>query len=176
MRGTSSGTGAGQKLALDMLSRRRADVVARIPESESPQSSFYTFLKQTRRKYFFNYLDLLRDAIATGDTMDFLGNETFQSYSHAKNGFSMKDVLCIPNLVEEALVGLASEMAEWGEVNADAALDAAIMICDILGQAETIRAESFTQTREEVVRFYHAFQEEIDRFPATSPLPWTSAP
>ena len=111
MRGTSSGTGAGQKLALDMLSRRRADVVARIPESESPQSSFYTFLKQTRRKYFFNYLDLLRDAIATGDTMDFLGNETFQSYSHAKNGFSMKDVLCIPNLVEAALVWLASEMA-----------------------------------------------------------------
>ena len=166
MRGTSSGTGAGQKLALDMLSRRRADVVARIPESESPQSSFYTFLKQTRRKYFFNYLDLLRDAIATGDTIDFLGNETFQSYSHAKNGFGMKDVLCIPNLVEEALVGLASEMAEWGEVNADAALGAAIMICDILGQAETIRAESFTQTREEVVRFYHAFQEEIDRFPS----------
>ena len=166
MRGTSSGSGAGQKLALDMLSRRRADVVARIPESESPQSSFYTFLKQTRRKYFFNYLDLLRDAIATGDTMDFLGNETFQSYSHAKNGFSMKDVLCIPNLVEEALVGLASEMAERGEVNADAALEAAVMICDILGQAETIRAESFTQTREEVIRFYHSFQEEIDRFPS----------
>ena len=166
MRGTSSGTGAGQKLALDMLSRRRADVVARIPESESPQSSFYTFLKQTRRKYFFNYLDLLRDAVATGDTMDFLGNETFQSYSHAKNGFGMKDVLCIPNLVEEALVGLASEMAERGEVNADAALEAAVMICDILGQAETIRAESFTQTREEVIRFYHSFQEEIDRFPS----------
>ena len=166
MRGTSSGSGAGQKLALDMLSRRRADVVARIPESESPQSSFYTFLKQTRRKYFFNYLDLLRDAVATGDTMDFLGNETFQSYSHAKNGFGMKDVLCIPNLVEEALVGLASEMAERGEVNADAALEAAVMICDILGQAETIRAESFTQTREEVIRFYHSFQEEIDRFPS----------
>jgi len=166
VRGTSSGTGAGQKLALDMLSRRRADVVARIPESESPQSSFYTFLKQTRRKYFFNYLDLLRDAVATGDTMDFLGNETFQSYSHAKNGFGMKDVLCIPNLVEEALVGLASEMAERGEVNADAALEAAVMICDILGQAETIRAESFTQTREEVIRFYHSFQGEIDRFPS----------
>ena len=166
MRGTSSGSGAGQKLALDMLSRRRADVVARIPESESPQSSFYTFLKQTRRKYFFNYLDLLRDAVATGDTMDFLGNETFQSYSHAKNGFGMKDVLCIPNLVEEALVGLASEMAERGEVNADAALEAAVMICDILGQAETIRAESFTQTREEVIRFYHSFQGEIDRFPS----------
>jgi HD-GYP domain-containing protein (c-di-GMP phosphodiesterase class II) len=158
--------GQGVKLALEMLTRRRSEVITRIPESESPPSLFYTFLKQTRRKYLLGYLDLLKDAIATGDTTDFLGNETFQSYSHAKNGFSLKEVLSIPTLVEKALVGLASDMAASGEATADAALSSSLIICDILGQAETIRAESFTQTRDEVVRFYHSFQEEIDRFPS----------
>jgi HD-GYP domain-containing protein (c-di-GMP phosphodiesterase class II) len=166
VREAAENSGVGKKLALEILTRRRADVVARIPESESPASSFYAFLKQTRRKYFFSYMDLLKDAIESGDTTDFLGNETFQSYSHAKNGFTMKDVLSIPTLAERALVTLAGEMAAKGEVRADAALEAAAIICDILGQAETIRAESFTQTREEVVRFYHTFQEEIDRFPS----------
>lgn len=156
----------GVKLALEMLAQRRAEIITRIPESESPPSLFYTFLKQTRRKYLLGYLDLLKDAIATGDTTDFLGNETFQSYSHAKNGFSLKEVLSIPTLVEKALVGLASDIAASGEATADAALGASLIICDILGQAQTIRAESFTQTRDEVVRFYHSFQEEIDRFPS----------
>jgi HD-GYP domain-containing protein (c-di-GMP phosphodiesterase class II) len=57
-------------------------------------------------------------------------------------------------------------MVEDGEADANAALVASVMVCDILGQAETIRAESFTQTRDEVVRFYHSYQQEIDRFPS----------
>lgn len=166
MSANSSLSGDGKRLALKMLTARRAEVLARIPESESPTTAFYTFLKVTRKRFFSSYLGLLKEAIETGDTTDFMGNETFQSYSHAKNGFSMKEVLSVPTLVEKALVGLASDLAANGEAPAREALGAAVTVSGILGEAETIRAESFTQTRDEIVRFYHSYQEEIDRFPS----------
>ena len=78
----------GRKLALDVLSRKRSEVLARIPENDTPGSSFYAFTKQTRKKYFTAYLGLLQAALEDRDTTDFLGNETFQSYSHAKNGYA----------------------------------------------------------------------------------------
>ncbi len=161
-----SDPGGRERLVLELLGSRRAEVIARIPEEGSPGSAYYGYLKQTRRKYFGSYLELLAGAVETGDTTDFLGNETFQSYSHAKNGFSMKEVLSIPHLVEQALVEQISEMVQGGEAEPSTALQAALLVGDILGQAERIRAESFTQTRDEVVRFYHSYQEEIDRFPS----------
>jgi HD-GYP domain-containing protein (c-di-GMP phosphodiesterase class II) len=166
MAGQQAQSGDCERVLGELLGRRRSEVIARIPEEGSPGSAFYAYLKQTRRKYFSAYLDLLGGAVQTGDTTDFLGNETFQSYSHAKNGFSMKEVLSIPYLVERALVAQISDMVEHGEAEPQAALQAALLIGDTLGQAERIRAESFTQTRDEVVRFYHSYQEEIDRFPS----------
>ncbi len=160
-----SNSGEGKRLALDLLTSRRDDIIGRIPVRESPRTPYYAFLKQTRKNFFFGYFDLLKEAVETEDTTDFLGSETFESYSHAKNGFSMKEVLSVPTLVERALVGLVADMAGAGEADAGAGLAAAVLLSDILGQAETLRAESFTQTRDEVVRFYHSYQEEIDRFP-----------
>jgi HD-GYP domain-containing protein (c-di-GMP phosphodiesterase class II) len=156
----------GRKLALDVLSRRRADVLAKIPESDTPGSSFYAFMKLTRKKYFINYLDCLKDAVSDGDTTDFLGNETFQSYSHAKNGFSLKDVLCVPVAVKTALLSVVKDMVESTEADPSAAFECSLVLNDLLGQAENIRAQSFTQTRDEVINFYHAYQEDIDRFPS----------
>lgn len=156
----------GRKLALEVLTKRRADVLARIPENDTPTTSFYAFLKQTRKKFFGGYLDSLKDAIYDGDTTDFLGNETFQSYSHAKNGYALQEVICIPTAVKTAVLSVIKDMVDSGEVQASQAFHATLMICDLLGQAETIRAQSFTQTRDEVIKFYHTYQEDIDRFPS----------
>ena len=156
----------GKFFALELLTTRRAEVLARIAEDESPSTSFYSFLKLTRKKYFVSYLDQLKEALEADDVTDFLGNETFQSYSHAKNGFSMKEVLSVPSIVERAITGLAADLVDSGDVKAGDAMTATLLIHDMLGQAGTIRAESFTQTRDEIVRFYHSYQEEIDRFPS----------
>jgi HD-GYP domain-containing protein (c-di-GMP phosphodiesterase class II) len=166
MSGSEDNLEEGRRLALRLLTDRRADIIAMVAEEETPSSAFYAFLDMTRKTYISNYLDLLKSSIETDDLTDFLGDETFQSYSHAKNGFSMKDVLSVPSAVEKALVRLLSEMASSGDTSGNSALAASVIFSDILGQAETIRAESFTQTRDEVVRFYHSYQEEIDRFPS----------
>ena len=166
MAARSTGTESGRQLILEVLTKKRPDVLARIPEDETPSSSFYAFLKQNRKKYFTSYLDSLKDAIADGDDTDFLGNETFQSYSHAKNGYALKDVLCVPGVVKGAVLGVVRDMVEGGETTAAAAFDAAMTLDEVLGMAETIRAQSFTQTREEVIKFFHAYQEDIDRFPS----------
>ena len=156
----------GKFLALELLTTRRAEVLSRITEGEPPSTSFYSFLKLTRKKYFVSYLDQLKEALEADDMMDFLGNETFQSYSHAKNGFSMKEVLSVPSIVERAITGLAAELIDSGDVKPGDAMAATLLVHEMLGQAATIRAESFTQTRDEIIRFYHSYQEEIDRFPS----------
>src|SRR5665647_1008031 len=156
----------GRKLALDVLTRKRGEVLARIPEDETPSSSFYAFNKQTRKKYFNAYLDSVKGAVQDGDTTDFLGNETFQSYSHAKNGYALKDVLCVPGVIKKTLLVVVKDMVDDGETTPGAAFQCAILFNDVLGQAETIRAQSFTQTRDEIIKFFHAYQEDIDRFPS----------
>jgi HD-GYP domain-containing protein (c-di-GMP phosphodiesterase class II) len=156
----------GRKLALDVLTRKRPEVLARIPEDETPSSSFYAFSKQTRRKYFNAYLDSLKGAVADDDTTDFLGNETFQSYSHAKNGYALKDVLCVPGVIKKTLLLVVKDMVDDGETTPGSAFQCAILFNDVLGQAETIRAQSFTQTRDEIIKFFQAYQEDIDRFPS----------
>ena len=166
MDGSTAASDEGKAQLLEALDRRREEILSRIDERDTPSSAFYAFMNMTRRKYLENYLELLREAIETGDSTDLLGNETFQSYSHAKNGFSLKEVLSIPSVVERSLVGVLAEMAASGDADAGAALEAVVLAGDVLGQAGTIRAESFTQTRDEVVRFYHSYQAEIDRFPS----------
>ncbi|HEY5527124.1 MAG TPA: HD domain-containing phosphohydrolase [Candidatus Anoxymicrobiaceae bacterium] len=162
----SSFTDGGKTLALEVLGKRRAEVLGRIPEKETPSSSFYAFMKQTRKKYFNSYLDSVKDALSDGDTTDFLGNETFQSYSHAKNGYALKDVICVPTVVKSALLSVIKDMVEKGDAGPADAFSAALALDELLTQAEIIRAQSFTQTRDEVIKFYHAYQEDIDRFPS----------
>lgn len=162
----SFGSEDGKRLAIDVLTRRRSEVLARIPEDGTPSSSYYSFLKQTRKKYFNGYLDSLKDAVSNGDTTDFLGNETFQSYSHAKNGYPLQEVICIPTVVKTALLATMKSMVEDGQASASDALEATVMLSDILSQSEMIRAQSFTQTRDEIIKFYHDYQVDIDRFPS----------
>lgn len=156
----------GRNLALDILAKRRADVLARIPENETPSSSFYAFLKLTRKKFFNNYLEALKGAVSSGDTTDFLGNETFQSYSHAKNGYALRDVLSVPVAVKTALLQEVRDAVNRGDARPEAALDCSLIFVQLLGEAENIRAQSFTQTRDEIIKFYHEFQEDIDKFPS----------
>ncbi|MHB8895370.1 MAG: HD domain-containing phosphohydrolase, partial [Candidatus Geothermincolia bacterium] len=156
----------GVKLAIEVLGKRRAEILARIPENDTPSTSFYAFMKQTRKKYFNGYLDSLKGALADGDTTDFLGNETFQSYSHAKNGYSLQDVICVPTVVKTAVLSVIRDMVQSGDASASDAFEATLTLTEILGQAESIRAQSFTQTRDEIIKFYHAYQEDIDRFPS----------
>jgi len=156
----------GKKLALNAIKRKHSEVIARITEQDPPPSSFYAFLKLTRKKYFNGYLDSIRVALETGDNTDFLGNETFQSYSHARNGYALKDVLNVPRSVRNAVTGVIEEMVENGEAQAGAALGAITLLDELLQDAELIRAQAYTQTRDEVIRFYHSYQEEIDKFPS----------
>jgi len=156
----------GRDLAVELLSSRRSELLDRVVAQDTPPSPYYSFLKMTRKKYFNAYFDYLREAVENGDTTDLLGNETFQSYSHAKNGFQLKEVLQVPVCVKHVLLGMLGEMAEAGDVSPAAAVEAAGLLVDVLDEAETIRAQSFIQTRDEEVRFFHQYQEEIDRFPA----------
>ena len=158
--------GEGRKLAADVLARKRSEVLAGIPEENTPGTSFYAFLKLTRKKYFNNYLDSLKDAIVTGDSTDFLGNETFQSYSHAKNGYALQDVIMVPAAVRRAVFAVVRRMVRSGEADAAEAFEAILLLGGLLDESKTIRAQSFTQTRDEVIKFFHEYQEEIDRFPS----------
>ncbi len=156
----------GKKFALEVIDRKHSEILSRLTEQEAPPSSFYAFLKLTRKKYFKGYLNSLTDALETGDSTDFLGNETFQSYSHARNGYALKDVLNVPRSVRNAISGVIEEMVESGEAQAGVALGAIMLVDELLQDAEMIRAQSYTQTRDEVIRFYHSYQEEIDKFPS----------
>jgi len=156
----------GEMLALEVINRKHSEIIGRITEQEAPPSSFYAFLKLTRKKYFKSYLNSLTDALQTGDSTDFLGNETFQSYSHARNGYALKDVLNVPRSVRNAITGVIEEMVESGEAQPGVALGAIMLVDELLQDAELIRAQSYTQTRDEVIRFYHSYQEEIDKFPS----------
>lgn len=156
----------GKRLILFVLDKRRTMVLAKLAREEAPSSSFYAFLNQTRKRYFMNYLDLLRSAVETGDNTDFLGNETFQSYSHGRNGYSLSDVLSIPVMVKGAILELITEMVEDGDTDPESGFGAASLLWELLGEAEIIRSQSFVQTRDEVIKFYHSYQEEIDRFPS----------
>lgn len=158
--------GKGKRLALEVLGKKRSDIISKISEQEPPDSSFYAFLKQTRKRFFINYIDSLKTSVESGDTTDFLGNETFQSYTHARNGFSLYDVLSIPFLVKKAVRGVLQGMMKEGEAGGDACLEATNLIDEMLEQAEMVRAQSFTQTRDEVIKFFHSYQKEIDRFPS----------
>jgi HD-GYP domain-containing protein (c-di-GMP phosphodiesterase class II) len=162
----STGSEEGKKVALVVLTRKRSEVLARIPEGDTPPSSFYAFTRQTRKKFFSSYLDAVKDAVISGDTTDFLGNETFQSYSHAKNGYALKDVLAVPLVVRRAIVGVIKDMVVAGETDPAAAFECSVLLDELLSEAGCIRAQSFTQTRDEVIKFFHAFQEDIDRFPS----------
>ena len=156
----------GKRLALEVLGRRRAEILSRIPAEDSPSSHFYSFLKLTRKKFFAGYLELLYDTVNSGDTTDFLGNETFQSYSHGKNGFELQEVLQVPVSVKGAVQDVLREMVENGEAEGGVAVEVVSRISALLDEAEIVRAQAFNQTREEVIKFYHAYQEEIDRFPS----------
>ena len=163
---TGSHADLGVRLLVNVLSHRKQEVLKRVSEAESLPSDFYLFLKVTKKKFFSNYLDALREAFESADPTDFLGNETFQSYSHAKNGFSLHDVLCVPGLVREAVQHVIEMMVDRGEADARAGLAAVARLDGLIGEAQLIRAQAFAQTRDEVIRFYHAYQEEIDRFPS----------
>lgn len=156
----------GRILAQEVLTKRRGDVLSHISKEESPPSSFYAFVKQTRKKYFSTYLDSLAQAIASGDTTDFLGNETFQSYSQARNGYPLREVLQVPNAVKNAVRETLMEMMARGEARPGPAFQAVMIISQMLDEAESIRAQAFIQTRDESIRFFHGFQEEIDKFPS----------
>jgi len=156
----------GRTLALEILTKRRSDILSLISKDDTPSSSFFALLNQTRRRYFNSYLDSLEEAVDTGDTTDLLGNETFQSYSQGKDGYSLREVLKVPAAVKRAVTGMITEMVTNKEADPHAALGAKALLDELLDQAGTIRAESFMQTRDEVIKFYHAFQEEIDKFPS----------
>jgi len=66
--GLSAERREGKKLALDVIKRKHSEVIARITEQDPPPSSFYAFLKLTRKKYFNGYLDSIRVALETGTT------------------------------------------------------------------------------------------------------------
>ncbi|MBK5091937.1 MAG: GAF domain-containing protein [Actinobacteria bacterium] len=156
----------GRSLAVDILTRSRLDILSRISKDDAPSSSFFALLNQTRRRFFNGYLDSLKEAVATGDSTDLLGNETFQSYSQGRDGYSLREVLKVPASVKKALGSIINEMVANKEIDAHAALGAKAALDEILDQAGTIRAESFMQTRDEVIKFYNSYQEEIDRFPS----------
>lgn len=157
---------ASRQFAIELLSRRQADILDRVPPDNSPSSEYYASLRLTRKRYFSSYIDYLREAIEAGDTTDFLGNETFQSYTHSKDGFELKEVLRVILAVKEAVRGLMIAMVTAGEAEPALALGAMVGIEAILDEAQTIRAQSYAQTREEVIKFHHDYQEEIDRFPS----------
>lgn len=156
----------GKRLILFVLEKRRTMVLARLAREDGPSSSFYAFLNQTRKRYFMSYLDLLQSAVETGDNTDFMGNETFQSYSLGRNGYSLNDVLSIPIIVKRAILEVVTDMVEEGEADSESGFGAASLLWELLGEAEIIRSQSFVQTRDEVIKFYHSYQEEIDRFPS----------
>ena len=156
----------GRSLAVEILTERRSDILMRISKDDTPSSSFFALLNQTRKRYFSGYLDSLKEAVATGDTTDLLGNETFQSYSQGRDGYSLREVLKVPMAVKKAVTGVITEMVTGKEIDPQAALRAKAVLEEILDQAQTLRAESFMQTRDEVIKFYNAYQEEIDKFPS----------
>jgi HD-GYP domain-containing protein (c-di-GMP phosphodiesterase class II) len=156
----------GRRLVIDVLSRKRAEIIAIISDGEMPSTPFFAFLRQTKKRFFATYIDALKKTIDTGDTTDFLGNETFQSYSHAKNGFDLREVLQVPTAVKTAINEILLEMVEAGQADGSAALAAAVLIDELLGQAETIRSQAFTQTRDETIAFFHDRQADIDNFPS----------
>jgi len=164
--GEVSSNDAVKKVSTVILQRHRGDVIESIPVERSPSSSFYSFLKQTRKKYFSNYIELLDDAIENNEPTDFFGNETYQSYSHAKAGFELKEVLSVPNAVKAGITSVLEKACSSGEVAAGDALRFLEVLDEVLDQAQLIRSQAFIQTRDEVIRFYHSCQEEIDRFPS----------
>ena len=155
-----------RSLAVEILTRRRSDILSSITKDDVPSSSFFAFFNQTRRKYFNCYLDSLKEAVATGDVTDLLGNETFQSYSQGRDGYPLREVLLVTTAVRKALTGIVFEMVANSESDPYTALEAKGLFDEILDQALTLRAESFMQTRDEVIRFYNAYQQEIDKFPS----------
>jgi HD-GYP domain-containing protein (c-di-GMP phosphodiesterase class II) len=157
----------GRKAALDILAAKRQEIIAALREDASPSTAYYAFLKQTRKKFFSQYVDALKGAIADRDTTDFLGNETFQSYSHAVNGFALKDVLQVPAAVRLAIHEVMEQMVGAGEMKPGKALAATVLLDDVLDEAQLIRAQSFIQTRDEALKFFQSYQEEIDRFPSS---------
>jgi len=157
----------GRKAALVILTGKRQEIIASLREDASPPTAYYAFLKQTRKKFFAQYIEALKDAIEAKDTTDFLGNETFQSYSHAVNGFALKDVLQVPAAVRLAIHDVMEQMISDSEMKSGKALAATILLDDILDEAQLIRAQSFIQTRDEALKFFQSYQEEIDRFPSS---------
>lgn len=156
----------GRKAALEVLSNKRPEIISALREDALPPSSYYAFLKQTRKKFFSQYLDALKGALQDDDPTDFLGNETFQSYSHAANGFELRQVLQVPVAVRQAFVDVLEQMVSDGEVKPERALVASGVVGDLLDEVQLIRAQSFIQTRDESLKFFHSYQEEIDRFPS----------
>lgn len=157
----------GRSLAHDILTAQKNDIISRIPAEQSPPAPFYEFLKQNRKRFYATYIDAIARAVMTGDTTDFLGNETFQSYSHARNGFALKEVLSVPTAVKTAVLDVLSQMVDSGAVSGRGAYSAFTVIDWLLDQAQTIRAQAFIQTRDEAVAFFHDHQVEIDRFPTS---------
>ena len=155
-----------RSLAVEVLTRRRSDILSSIFKDDAPPSSFFNLFTRKRRRFYDGYLDSLKEAVATGDTTDLLGNETFQSYSQGRDGYSLREVLKVPTAVKKGVAGVIVEMVANREIDPYAALEVKAALDEILDQAGTTRAESFMQTRDEVIKFYHACQEEIDKFPS----------
>jgi hypothetical protein len=72
----------------------------------------------------------------------------------------------VPLVVRRAIVGVIKDMVVAGETDPAAAFECSVLLDELLSEAGCIRAQSFTQTRDEVIKFFHAFQEDIDRFPS----------
>ncbi len=157
----------GRKAAIEVLDSHRLEIISAVREDCSPPSSYYAFLKQTRKKFFTEYLEAMKGALADADATDFMGNETFQSYSHAMNGFELRQVLQVPAAVKQAFCEVLEKTVSSGELKPEAGLAASVIVGNLLDEAATIRAQSFIQTRDEALKFFQSYQEEIDRFPSS---------
>ncbi|MDD5448023.1 MAG: GAF domain-containing protein [Actinomycetota bacterium] len=156
----------GRSFLIDLLSTKRVEIIKRIVDQKLISSSFYSTIRQTPKKYLNDQLGCFLDAIKFGETLDFLGNETFQSYSNAKGGVTFDDILAVPGSIRKAVIDTIDEMLGKGEVEADTAVEAIRILDDFLWEAMVIRSKSFVQTRDEIIHFYHGYQEEIDKFPS----------
>ncbi|MDD5748396.1 MAG: GAF domain-containing protein [Actinomycetota bacterium] len=149
-----------------VLRKRRADVLEKIRPGMSPNSDYYANLKQTRKKFFGHYVEMLLDSLVSGDTTDFLGNETYEAYSQAKYGFRMDEIVRIPTAVKAAVKEVLEEAVSSNDVDAHQAFKFNVVVDELLDQAQLIRVQAFNQTREEIIKSYHELQEEIDGFPS----------
>lgn len=160
-----SGSEAARKLLLKAFQDRKTEIIERIPESGAPPASFYEIVNSSRDEYFSEYVERVQGAIESGNIDGFLGKETYEGYSLAKNGCSLNSVISVPGLVEKAVLSTLSRLVETEGASVRDAMEATTLLNELVAEALEVRAASYAQTRDEAVRFYHEYQEEVDHFP-----------